>query len=357
MKASSSPSVALDSQDACGCASDLVREIEESPWRFQFRQLVRVLALSARDRGLPLRDSLPASLRFRTPASLAFPSSEVTGSQRQTGEDAELLSLYVSFFGLTGPSGVLPTRYTELLIDRKNNFRDTGLHDFLDIFSHRAIALFYAADQKYRFYRRMELKADEGFSRNLLDIVGVGLQGLRGRLQLTRESGDADRFLMQHAGILSQKPISAKSLEALVRGLLGVDTRFEAFQAAFLELGVEHQSMVGRRNSSLGVDTVVGSRQYDFQTKATLAIGPLNSKAFAELLPGGTAANALRELVYFCVGHALAIDVKLILQRDGIPAPHLSQQATVPKQLGFNTWIRTRPIAEDRSDACYTLQV
>lgn len=337
---------------------DLVQQIRAEPWRFTFRQAIRVLALDALNRGIPITDSLPANVRFRTPASLTFPASELVAlSEKKDIADEELLDLCVSFFGLTGPSGILPTRYTELLIDRKNHFRDSTLHDFLDLFSHRAIALFHAAGRKYRFYNQLEHNHREGFSRNLLDLAGAGLNGLRGRLQLTRSPGEADRFLMYYAGILAQKPISTASVELLVRGLLDVDANLLGFQGNYLELPPEHQSSLNRSNCELGVNTILGARQYDCQTKATLMIGPLDSKMFAELLPGGSAARALSELMKFCVGHALAIDVKLILKRECIPASHLSMQAATPKQLGFNTWIRTRPIQNDRADAGYALQL
>ncbi|MFT3930584.1 MAG: type VI secretion system baseplate subunit TssG [Spongiibacteraceae bacterium] len=352
----SSNSTALNGEkDIHSGKMDIADRVRSEPWLFEFRQAIRILTLDARNRGTTVENLLADNIRFRTPASLAFPPSELVAAENSVADD--LLDLCVSFFGLTGPSGVLPTRYTELLIERKNHFRDTSLHDFLDLFSHRAIALFYAAGQKYRFHRQIEHNQREGFSRNLLDFAGAGLEGLRGRLQLTREPGEADRFLMYHAGILAQKPISAVSLELLVRGLLGAPVKFENFQGTFLELSTEHQSSLGKSNCQLGLNTVLGARQYDCQTKATLAIGPLNSKAFAELLPGGSAARALGELMKFCVGHTLAIDVKLTLQHDCIPAPHLSTQAATPKQLGFNTWIRTRPIQENRSDARYALQL
>ncbi len=334
---------------------NIADRIRSEPWIFEFRQAIRVLTLDARKRGIAADNLLAKHIRFRTPASLAFPPSELVAAECRETEG--LLDLSVGFLGMTGPSGVLPTRYTELLIERRNHYRDTALHDFLDIFSHRAIALFYAASQKYRFQGQIEQDPTEGFSRNLLDFAGVGLEGLRGRLQLTQKRSEADRFLMYHAGILAQKPISAASLELLVRGLLRVPVKFQGFQCTLLELSAEHQSRLGDSNCRLGLNTVLGARQYDWQTKATLAIGPLNSKSFAELLPGGSAAHALGELMKFCVGYTLAIDVKLILHRDGIPAPHLSAQAATPKQLGFNTWIRTRPVQENRSDASYALQL
>jgi type VI secretion system protein ImpH len=49
-----------------------------------------------------------------------------------------------------GPSGVLPYNYTELVIDRLRN-KDRALAEFLDIFHHRMISLFYQAWEKYRF--------------------------------------------------------------------------------------------------------------------------------------------------------------------------------------------------------------
>ena len=85
-------------------------------------------------------------VRFSAHATLTFPASEIQSLDWR--EDLPPW-MAVNFMGLTGPVGVLPLYYTELVMERLRS-RDTGLRDFLDIFNHRAISLFYRAWEKYR---------------------------------------------------------------------------------------------------------------------------------------------------------------------------------------------------------------
>ncbi|OFZ94842.1 MAG: hypothetical protein A2Z44_05335 [Betaproteobacteria bacterium RBG_19FT_COMBO_58_11] len=342
-------------------AADLTSRLRAEPYRFRFMQAVRLLALAAREAGVELRDDLPPGLRFTTPATLSFPPSEVMEllPRELSDADAEALAddalgMRVAFLGLTGPSGALPVPYTELLIERRNHYRDESAHAFFDIFSHRAIALFYAASQKYRFHAPIELGKEDGFSRNLLDLAGVGLQSLRNRM-VKHGYGIPDRFLMYYAGLLAQKPISADALVNLVHGFFKVPVELEQFVGSWIVLGEEDQSRIGKGACVLGQSAVSGARQFDRQTKLALRLGPLPRERFAEFLPGQAGALALSELVKFCVGHALAVDVALVLKREDIPVPKLAPDAGL--RLGYNAWLQTQPIPTDRSDTRFTLQV
>lgn len=341
-------------------AADLTNRLRAEPYRFRFTQAVRLLALAAREAGVELRDDLPPGLRFTTPATLSFPPSEVMEllPRELSDADAEALAddalgMRVAFLGLTGPSGALPVPYTELLIERRNHYRDESAHAFFDIFSHRAIALFYAASQKYRFHAPIELGREDGFSRNLLDLAGVGLQSLRNRM-VKHGYGIPDRFLMYYAGLLAQKPISANALVNLVHGFFKVPVELEQFVGSWIVLGDEDQSRIGEGACVLGQSAVSGARQFDRQTKLALCLGPLPRERFAEFLPGQAGALALSELVKFCVGHALAVDVALVLKREDIPVPKLAPDAGL--RLGYNAWLQTQPIPTDRSDTRFTLQ-
>ena len=340
--------------------ADLGSRLRAEPWRFRFFQAVRLLALAAREAGVPLHDDLPPGLRFTTPATLSFPPSEVMALLPRERSDADAdeltddaLAMRVAFLGLTGPSAALPVPYTELLIERRNHFRDESAHAFFDIFSHRAIALFYSASQKYRFYAPIELGREDGFSRNLLDLAGAGLQSLRNRL-VKHGYGIPDRFLMYYAGLLAQKPISANALTNLVHGFFKVPVELEQFVGSWIVLGAEDLSRIGGAAMVLGQSTVSGARQFDRQTKLAFHIGPLSRERFAEFLPGQAGALALSELVKFCVGHSLAVDVSLILKREDIPVPKLAPDAGL--RLGYNAWLQTQAIPTDRGDTRFTLQ-
>lgn len=335
-------------------ARDLIAEIRNDGPRFRFFQAVRLLSLSvAAD-----SDGIPAHLRFGTPLSLSFPASEILDVQdRSDGiasdDDHRALRLTVAFMGLTGPSGALPTAYTELLIERRNYFRDTAAHQFLDLFSHRAISLFYQAWRKHRFYLGYEAGEQDGFTRNTLDFVGVGLKALQDRLQ--REGGIPDMFLSHFAGLLAQKPISAVSLAALIRGYFKVDAKIEQFVGHWVAVPGTEQTQLGTQSCVLGESAFTGTRLWDRQHKIRIRLGPLTQEQFADFLPGRAGASALAELVAFCFGHTLACDIALVLQKEHVPRPQLAEALHAPLMLGHNAWLQAGIPHKHPDDACFTL--
>ena len=105
--------------------------MRERPQDFSFFQAVRLLQRLA---GIPepigsFQHPQSEPVRLRTHASLSFPPSEIHSLKEKQDAPPEMT---VNFFGLTGPLGVLPTRYTELILERLYA-RDTTLRDFLDI--------------------------------------------------------------------------------------------------------------------------------------------------------------------------------------------------------------------------------
>jgi len=128
---------------------DIEQLIGEEPYRFEFFQAVRVLERLLRERNAPGRFANPQTeaVRFAAHNSTTFPASEIQSLQWREGRAPLMV---VNFMGLTGPEGVLPLYYTQFVAERVRA-KDTAARDFLDIFNHRMISLFYQAWEKYRF--------------------------------------------------------------------------------------------------------------------------------------------------------------------------------------------------------------
>ncbi|SFN16046.1 type VI secretion system protein ImpH [Formivibrio citricus] len=315
-------------------ARDLNRELEQDSSQFSFFQAVRILGLTAPKR----RGALPEKLRFRSVATLSFPASELHG-YRPAREDAaqadSLDEMSVAFMGLVGPSAALPVHYTELVIERRLHNRDSTLHAFLDLFSHRATALFYMAWRKYRYWIAEEAGERDGFARNLLDLGGLGLQRLREQMQQDMALDEA--VFIYYAGLLNQKPLSSQALVTLIEGFLGVKAQLEQFAGQWISLPETEQTRLGTQCCELGVSTFSGNRAWDRQTKLELRLGPLRRPTFDALQPDAPAATALRALLQFALGHTLACNVTLELDRRDVPPARL--EADKPLRLGGNGWL------------------
>ena len=354
----------MDATDRNG-TRDLIAELCSAPERFGLFQAVRLLTLTEGGRGEGR--VLPERMRFRTPATLAFPPSEIAAVRSTPANDENTpptLTLTVACMGLTGPSGALPTPYTELLIERRQQYKDETAHAFFDIFSHRALSLFYAAWRKYHFPLAFEQGEDDSFSRSLRALIGLGLTK-KATNAAPQHEGDsalpddsppplAERLLF-FAGLLAQRPISADAIASLMQGMFDVPAQLDNFVGHWIAVPPEEQSRLGQNAATLGSSAFAGQRIWDRQTRVRLSLGPLRAADYHGFLPGNRAAEELAETLRFCVGHGLACDVRLILDRRDTPSLHLDSRQPAPPRLGFDTWLTRQPFDHDPDNAVFAL--
>jgi type VI secretion system protein ImpH len=327
----------------------------ENGYRFDFFQAVRVLERLFPQRRAVGHDAKPAQevARFRSYLTLAFPPSQIYEIARTAGEGGPA-EMTVAFMGLTGPLGVLPWHYTELLIERVRQ-RDPTLVEFFDLFNHRMISLFYRAWEKYRFpigYERAVARREgtDPFSLGLFDLMGMGTKGLRGRLQVEDET-----FLF-YAGLVAQHPRSASALEGLLTDYFAAPVQTVQFAGQWLPLGEEDRSRIGpgETNNAIGVNAVLGSRVWDQQAKFVLRVGPLAYPEFCGFLPSGTAFRPLVKLTRFFAGQEFDFDVRLVLMAAEVPWCRLGETGDRAPRLGWSTWLKTRDFSQDADGTVLT---
>ncbi len=321
----------------------LDQQIFDDPTPFEFFQAVRLIEKINPQLKTVGRDALPSeeAVRFRSHVSLNFPASEIQElrSVEIPGLERSIAEMHVNFMGMAGINGVLPVHYTETIVDRVRH-RDRSMWEFLDIFTHRAVSLFYRAWAKYRFPLAYE-RGDESFTSYLFDLAGLGTDGLRGRM------GVEDESLLPYTGLIGQKPHSAIALQNILSDYFGVNAKVEQFYGQWLDLTEEDHTKVGVQNSKLGYNSIIGTRIWEQQSKFRITLGPLTFAQFQAFLPVGTASRSAKSICEFMVGSEFDFDIKLSLKAKQVPSLVLTTRAIRKPHLGWTTWLKTKPFAKD----------
>ncbi|MDD5718885.1 MAG: type VI secretion system baseplate subunit TssG [Candidatus Krumholzibacteria bacterium] len=321
---------------ANACLSD---QLLAEPERWEFYQAVRLWQQASRDLTPVGEGDDPAreALRFRTTVSFAFPIAEIAAFTLDDGQPGRA-QMRVNFLGVATPAsfGSLPTPYAEdvALADRD---RLPALHEFLDLFNHRIIALFYRAWHKHQAAVAAE-RADSAepalFDAALRSQLGLAGRAARSQVALT------DGLLLGRAGLLRPGQTSCASLVEICRQVFGVAARVEQFVTRWFALDVGDRSRLGRSASRLGADLTLGDQVPLAQSRFRLVLGPLDWDLFAEFLPQGSAHAVLHELVRLAAGPELTYDVQLDLDIAEVPPLCLGAVAdTAAARLGWTTWL------------------
>ncbi|TWT90070.1 hypothetical protein Mal64_04530 [Pseudobythopirellula maris] len=346
------------------------QELYRDASRFDFYQAVALLEQTSKRRRTDEGVEQPP-VRFGTPASTAFPASAVDSVERGECEDDQP-RLTANFMGLTGPSGVLPRHYTELLIQLDRRLRGGAkrtLGAWYDLFNNRLIGQMYRAWTRRRIDRGVtEGRADgaepDSYTAGLFGLAGLAQPGLRNRLQVL-EGGEqrdrvADLALLKHAGTLARRQRSAAQIERLLSDYFRVPVRVKPFQGQWLQLEPEDRTELARdgRANQLGVDAVVGSRVWNVQSRVRVCVGPLDRERFEQFMPDTSPGPQRRRFVMLCqltrllLGPELDYDVQLVLDRGEVPRL-TARKSEAPARLGWNAWLASRPLERDGDDPVF----
>jgi type VI secretion system protein ImpH len=327
-------------------------QLEQEPYCFQFFQAVRLI-----ERLYPERSPVglfvsPQSevVQFSSVPTLSFPASEI--QDFQLGKSGPP-NLFVNFMGLSAAVGVLPHAYTEFLLERAKA-KDRGPGDFFDIFNHRIISLFYRGWQKYRFYIAFERtgSSDDLISERLLDLVGLGTNSLRGRMEI------ADEACLYYAGLLSARRPTAQGLKQLIEDYFEVPVSVDQFTGTWRRLPPQNRSFLrdtGAFCEQLGLGTIVGDEAFDYHGAVTLRIGPLSFDRYREFLPGARGNQELRAWLRLYTNREFDYVIQLVLERDEVPRMKLGEAGEGASRLGLVSWVKNRSLDRDPDEATYWL--
>ncbi len=317
--------------------TSLVSRLFEEYFRFSFYRAVSLL-----ERLVPSKKRLGETLdpreepvRFSVKPGLSFPPSDIS-NLRQDDADGPV-TMEVRFMGLIGPSGVLPHWFNDLASARMQA-KDSAFVDFLDIFHHRLITLFYLAWKRYDFAVNYKSGANDSLSWYLLSLIGLGTEGMRGRIGLSEES------LLFCSGLLARRVPSASAVAAAVKYMAGADAEVHQFIERMIPLEPADCTQLGGANASLGMSTICGSYVRECQAKFRIHLGPIGYSQFSRFLPGGDLLKPIFSLVRYMVGIEYEFEICIFLKAGEVPGCTLGAVKADSPRLGWSTWMLGRGI-------------
>jgi type VI secretion system protein ImpH len=332
-----------------GADAPLERDLFDEAFRFDFFQAVRLLEQLHPDR-IPIGGEGPSAreaVRFLTRPTLGFPPSQLETIE-QPDAPGTPARMTVAFMGLSGPSGVLPHVYNELLIERRRA-GDHTFAAFLDLFHHRLISLFYRAWKKHHVIVPDTRRGDDAFASHVFSLMGLGIAPLRDRQSFP------DTLLLRYGGFFSRQQRPAVVLEALLSDVFDVKVAVEQFVGQWLRLEADDLSTIGAggQHNALGVNVVVGERVWDEQGTITVRLGPLTFPQFRAFLPDGNGFRFLSGLVRLFLGPELHFLIRPVLAADEVPDCELGRTPGSGSRLGRFAWLKSAPLERDADQAVF----
>jgi type VI secretion system protein ImpH len=347
----------------------VVDQLTSEPHRFEFFQAVRLLErASALDGGEYRYATEPVAqqarpnheaIRFNARQSLSFNASDVSKISTQETDDCgdsnrpeQQWLMEVCFMGLTGSQGVMPQYLSELVLQELKN-KDSALKDYLDIFNHRTISMFYQAWHKYQLpasYERNKQQGDrqpDTFTHALLALSGLGMQELNYRLPI------ADEAIAGFGGFLSRQVCTADSLGRMIKQHFDLDVSIKQFQGQWQQLPQDVLSRLPGTevprglNNVLGSNALLGSTCYHIQSKFSVVVDPMPYEKFMSIAPGSKKLEALKSFIRFSAGIELDFDIEVTLCDQEVPPAQLSDSDNYQPLLGWNTHATHDSIARD----------
>jgi len=327
-------------------ARSLLQTLLDEPARFSFDAALAVMMQAA---------GSGEAIRFHASTGLGFVAADLASVERSGAG----FRATTGMLGLTGPSGVLPRPYTDI-VNAEHRRRALALAAFLDLLAQRPLAQYAMAGVKYQPHRAAHAAAAsrgsphpaaDGVRHMALALTGYGTPHLASRLAVGTEP------LLFYAGLFAARPRSADRLGAILSDWLGQTVEVEQFAGTWLSLGPEDMSALPSANrpgrfNALGVDATIGSRSWDVQSRIQLRIGPLTLDRFNALLPDRPLFHRLASLVRAYLDGETGFAINPVLAAAEVPP--IGLHAAPSSRLGWNAWLPTSgPRQPDGTEAVF----
>lgn len=307
-------------EDACG---------------FNFFKAVHLLEGYSQDKQIgKLLSPKKDAVRFRVEPGFSFPASDIQALQNGHAHPKPVMT--VNFMGLIGPNGVLPQWYNAYAQER-NHGNDFSMTDFMDMFHHRLISLFYRAWKKYRLAENYSKEGTDPITKTLSRFVGMGEEEEKADSEF---AGSAKRRLIYFTGLASRSVPTTFAIETVIANATGVPVNVEQFVERMIPIHDEDKTCLGRANGTLKKNALCGSRFRDVSSFFWVELGPMPWKKYMAFQPRSRNLEMVKKLIAYISGIEYEFKIRLILKGPDIPSMQLGGGKTGEPILGRTVMLK-----------------
>jgi type VI secretion system protein ImpH len=320
-------------------ALSAIERLASEPHRFSLFAALRLLEQvhPERPRLGESRKAADDAVRLGHEAHLSFAPSDVASVTR--AEDGGPLHLEQYSFGLFGPNGALPLHLTEQAYERRRHQEDTTLVDFLNLFHHRLISLFYRAWANSDPATSFDRPGSDAFVTYVGALIGMAPASAHAR------DAVLDYAKLGRAGHFSQPTRSAEGLESILADYFGLSVAIRPFSGSWLPIPDSMYCRLGGDPESgrLGSSATMGTSTWQCQHKFEIVLGPLDLPTFNNFLPGARGLAEMHALVRRYTNDEWTWQLRLLLRDVQVPGVTLGRAG----RLGWTTWLGGRKVTAD----------
>ncbi|MGL4426391.1 MAG: type VI secretion system baseplate subunit TssG [Alphaproteobacteria bacterium] len=319
----------------------LEEQLHQKPYEFEFAQAIRLLQIlnpikiSLGQGYRPEKEAvrLKARVFLSAPPSDLFqikPSNLLPLDSNSSGESLAVrdthTEVHVNFLGIAGIQGPLPLPYTELLLERLRQ-KDTVFRDFLDIFNHRLLSLFYRIQQKFSPALNASLPHETPQGKNLQALVGW-TDGL---------SPFFLRHMLFYSSLFWQKTRNPSGLRAILQHLFQIPVQILPCQGAWIPLEKEDCTYLGNslQGIGLGKGAVLGKRVWCQSHGIVIRFAFEELELFQKFLPCGEYFFRVQSLISYYAGPGVSFKISLGLKHKPVSWIRKGD----PMFLGWTSWL------------------
>jgi len=281
------------------------------------------------------------SVRFRHDPSLRFAAGDIASIKLVSIPESGLnparhvIQVETAFLGLTGTSSPLPSYIAEQIAheDPDSPIR----RDFLDVFHHRAISLFYRGVARACMPREHTSRKTSVWIQRGLTLAGIDAYDVAPTKVVPASS------LLRMLPLLVGRARSARALQTALRHVLkpalaeGSAVTLIENLPGWLDIEPADRMALGQKNHALGTSTHLGVRAPERSGRFGIRIGPLQLANYGRFLPGGDQLPLIRETTQIFTRNPVDYDLELVVAANAVPSFHLTSEN--PAALGRTTWL------------------